>query len=297
MRGDVEQALEYMQGEDPAAVEKAISILQNTVYSFSMKVCGHPEDAEDTMQEGLVKLMPYLPKFESPQALSVWLYKVARNRCLMNRRGAKNSRTKHVPLDELMLSYSEFQDLAASRQPDPEANVLRTERNARLREAVQSVPPLYRMTLVLHDMEGLNTAEVAEVTGVREGTVRVRLHRARLLLRRQLSQMENDKPSKIARLHAAAELAPTRRSRNCREMFAALSDFMDGLVADSRRREMEKHIANCKPCVAFLDSLKSAVEQCRTYEPICDTLRAKELRQGLVEKYRAAVAALPRATA
>src|ERR1035438_4306262 len=172
MRGDVEQALGYMQGKDPAAVEKAIAILQDTVYSFSMKVCGHPEDAEDTMQDVLVKLMPCLPKFESPQALSVWLYKVARNRCLMNRRGAKNSRTRHVPLDELMPSHSELRDLVASGQPDPEASLLRTEQNERLRDAVQKVPPLYRMTLVLHDMEGLNTAEVAQVTGVREGTVR-----------------------------------------------------------------------------------------------------------------------------
>ncbi len=296
MRGDVERALEYMQREDPAAVENAISLLQDTVYSFSMKVCGHPEDAEDTMQDVLVKLMPYLPKFESPQALSVWLYKVARNRCLMNRRGAKNSRTRHVPLDELMPSYSELQDLVASGQPDPEADLLRSERDERLHEAVQKVPALYRMTLVLHDMEGLNTAEVAQVTGVREGTVRVRLHRARLLLRRQLSRMEGRKPVQISRIHVSAEPAP-QRSRSCREMFAALSDFMDGLVADSRRREMEKHIADCKPCVVFLNSLKSAVQQCRTYEPVCDTSRAVALRKGLVEKYQAAVAALPRPSA
>lgn len=63
---------------------------------------------------------------------------------------------------------------------------------------------------------------------------------------------------------------------------------MDGLVADPRRHEMEKHIGECKPCVAFLDSLKSAVEQCRTYEPICDTARAEELRHELVTKYQAA---------
>ena len=91
MSPKLEQALELIREDRPEAVEQALALLQNTVYSFSMKVCGHPQDAEDTMQDVLVKLLPYLPKFDNPQALSVWLYKVASNRCLMNRRGAKNA--------------------------------------------------------------------------------------------------------------------------------------------------------------------------------------------------------------
>jgi RNA polymerase sigma-70 factor (ECF subfamily) len=297
MSPKLEQALELIREDRPEAVGQALALLQNTVYSFSMKVCGHPQDAEDTMQEVLVKLLPYLPKFESPQALSVWLYKVARNRCLMNRRGAKNSRNKHVSLDELMPSQWELQELVESKGPDPETSVLRDESNRRLREAVLKVPPLYRMVLVLHDMEGLSTAEVARVTGVREGTVRVRLHRGRLMLRQQLARMAKAKGIVVDRIHAAAEDGPPKRPQHCREMFAALSDYMDGLVTDARSREMEQHLDDCKPCVAFLDSLKSAVEQCRTYEPTCDTGRAEELRKNLVEKCQAAVAALPKARA
>jgi RNA polymerase sigma-70 factor, ECF subfamily len=293
MSPKLEQALELIREDRPEAVEEALALLQNTVYSFSMKVCGHPEDAEDTMQEVLLKLLPYLPKFESPQALSVWLYKVARNRCLMNRRGDKNSRGKNVSLDALMPSQFELQGLIESREPNPETNVLRGESNQRLREAVLKVPPMYRMVLVLHDMEGLTTAEVARVTGLREGTVRVRLHRGRLTLRQQLARMAKAKGT-VARIHAVAA-APPKRTRRCRQMFAALSDYMDGLVKDVRYRDMEKHLDDCKPCVAFLDSLKSAVEQCRSYEPSCDTVRAEELRRELVTKYRAAVAALPKA--
>jgi RNA polymerase sigma-70 factor, ECF subfamily len=295
MSPNLEQALQLIREDRPEAVEQALALLQNTVYSFSMKVCGHPEDAEDTMQEVLVKLLPYLPRFDSPQALSVWLYKVARNRCLMSRRGAKNSRSKHVSLDELMPSHYELQELIESKDPNPETNVLRGESNLRLREAVLKVPPLYRMVLVLHDMEGLNTSEVARVAGLREGTVRVRLHRARLLLRQQLARMAKAK-GVVAQIHAAADDVP-KRPQHCREMFAALSDYMDGLVEDTRSREMEKHLDECKPCVAFLDSLKSAVEQCRTYEPVCDTARAEELRKELVEKYQAAVAALSNVSA
>jgi RNA polymerase sigma-70 factor, ECF subfamily len=245
----------------------------------------------------LVKLLPYLPKFDSPQALSVWLYKVARNRCLMNRRGAKNAPNKHVSLDELMPSQYELKEMLESSDPNPETNLLRDESGRRVREAVLRVPPLYRMVLVLHDMEGLSTADVARVTGLREGTVRVRLHRGRLLLRRQLERLAKAKGAVVDRIHAVAEDESPPRPRHCREMFASLSDYMDGLVNDARSREMEKHLSDCQPCVAFLDSLKSAVEQCRTYEPVCDTARAEELRKELVTKYQAAVAALPRASA
>jgi RNA polymerase sigma-70 factor (ECF subfamily) len=290
----LEQALELIHEDRPESIEQALALLQNTVYSFSMKVCGHPEDAEDTMQDVLVKLLPFLPKFENPQALSVWLYKVARNRCLMNRRGAKNARNKHVSLDELMPNQYELSELLESGDPSPEDDVLRGESNQRLREAVLKVPPMYRMVLVLHDMEGQTTAEVAETTGLKEGTVRVRLHRGRLILRRQLARMALAK-GVVTDIRAAAVEIP-KRTRGCRQMFASLSDYMDGLVKDVRCREMEKHLHECKPCVAFLDSLKSAVEQCRRYEPVCDTQNAEKLRQELVAKYQAAVAALPKRT-
>ena len=298
MSPKLEQALDLIREDSPDAVERALSLLQNTVYSFSMKVCGHPEDAEDTMQDVLIKLLPYLPKFENPQALSVWLYKVARNRCLMNRRGAKNSRSKHVSLDELMPTPRDLDHLMNVLTPDPETSLLREERDLRVREAVRKVPPPYRMTLVLHDMEGLTTAEVAEVTGVREGTVRVRLHRARLMLRRHLERITEARTTtfRVKRICASVEDEPPPRLPRCRKMFADLSDYLDGLVVDARRREMEKHLSDCRPCVAFLDSLKSAVKECRIYEPVCDTNRAEHLRRDLVAKYHAAVAALPSGT-
>ena len=111
----------------PDAVDHALALLQTTVYLFSMKVGGHSEDAEDTMQNVLLMQLPYLPKFQSLRALSVWLFKVARNHCLMNRRGQKNSRSKHVSLDELMPSQFELQELIESKVPNPETNLLGDE--------------------------------------------------------------------------------------------------------------------------------------------------------------------------
>jgi RNA polymerase sigma-70 factor (ECF subfamily) len=102
MRGDVEQALQLIQGGSPASLDKALGLLQDTVFSFSMKACEHWQDAEDTAQDVLLRSIPHLSKFESPKALAVWLYRVARNRCISSHRENKVSGAKNVSLDELM---------------------------------------------------------------------------------------------------------------------------------------------------------------------------------------------------
>jgi len=60
MRPELIQAAELLQRDTPEAVEEALGLLQNTIYSFSMKVCGHPEDAEDNMQEVLYRSLRHL---------------------------------------------------------------------------------------------------------------------------------------------------------------------------------------------------------------------------------------------
>jgi RNA polymerase sigma-70 factor, ECF subfamily len=285
----VEQALELIRENQPGSIDRALTLLQNTVYSFSMKVCGHPQDAEDTMQEVLVKLLPYLPKFESPQALSVWLYKVARNRCISLHRRVASSPARNLSLDELMPHSQELQELLDTGVPNPEGALLNSESAEHLKQAVLAVPPQYRMVLVLHDMEDLSTAEVAKIMGLREGTVRVRLHRARLFLRQRLATMAERARGRGLTIPAAAEAT---RPQRCRRLFAALSDYMDGVIDNAMCDEMDRHLHDCEPCQAFLASLKSAVAQCHSYAPRCDELRAEALRKELLRKYQQAVASL-----
>lgn len=128
MRPEIEQAIQLLQVHDPKDDDRALALLQNTVFNFSMKVCGHREDAEDTMQEVLLKSLSYLPRFQSPQALAVWLYKVARNNCLMKRRRSKFAPKEHLSLEDLMPDQSEMAALSTGPNVTPEANVLRGER-------------------------------------------------------------------------------------------------------------------------------------------------------------------------
>ena len=145
--------------------------------------------------------------------------------------------------------------------------------------------------LVLHDMEDLSTPETAEILGIRAGTVRVRLHRARLFVRQHLARIAAREGHARLEIHASAE---TSRPQSCRRLFAALSDYMDGVVDDAVCEEMDRHIGDCAPCQAFLSSLQQAVAQCRSYAPICASPRSEGLRRELVLKYEQAVAALER---
>jgi RNA polymerase sigma-70 factor, ECF subfamily len=260
MRAEVEQAIALLNDKRPDAVERALALLQQTVFAFSMRVCGHREDAEDTMQDVLVKSIPYLPKFANPKALVVWLYTVAKNQCLMSRRRSKFAPKQELSLEDLMPDATELEKLGASKEINPDDNLLRKEHSESVRRAVLKVPPQYRLVLVLHDMEGLDTAEVAKVTGLRPGTVRVRLHRARLFVRRELAKGLEHRP----RIRARKKPAP---GADCKMIFAALSDYLDAELPPASCDEIREHMAGCAPCIAFLDDLSNAVSGLKATPP------------------------------
>ncbi|MBZ5707368.1 MAG: sigma-70 family RNA polymerase sigma factor [Acidobacteriia bacterium] len=271
---------------DDEALEQALALLQNTVFSFSMKVCGQREDAEDTMQEVLVKSVPYLPKFESPRALVVWLYKVAKNRCLMNRRRSKFAPKQDLSLEELMPDRKELEKLSAGESINPEMFAIRSEEVGRLRKSIQRLPPQYRIVLVLRDMEGLTDEEVAEITGLRSGTVRVRLHRARLFVRKDLTKtLQPHRKTGQAAASRSTATDPPRPAR-CKAMFAELSEYLDERLDDSLCEELEKHLDGCEPCQAFLASLKTTIETFRQLPSQApDRAKAAELRKELLLRY------------
>jgi RNA polymerase sigma-70 factor (ECF subfamily) len=292
VRREIEQAVQLIQRKDPKSLEAALALLQGTVFSFSMKVCGQRQDAEDTMQEVLLKSIPYLPKFDSPKALIVWLYKVAKNHCLLSRRMSKFAPKEALSLEGLMPDRRELEGLSGNPEGTPETALLRRENAKYLRKAVQQLPPEYRLILVLHDMEELSDAEVAEITGLRLGTIRVRLHRARLFVRKELSKRnpESIRPNTVTRI---PEIASHPSPRRCKEMFAELSNYLDDELDDSLCEELEKHMDGCEPCKAFLASLEKSIEQCRqapSESPNPDTTAA--LRRELLSEYQRLMASV-----
>jgi len=255
VRADLQNAIDELRKGDPQSMERALALLQQTAFSFSMKVCGHREDAEDTAQETLIRMVPELSHFDSPQALAVWLYKVARSRCLMSRRRSKFAGKQDLSLDQLLPDRSALEALTTSRQSGPEQQLLREENREELQRAVLKIPPDYRMVLVLHDMEELSTDEVARITGLRSGTVRVRLHRARVFLRNQLARKMKPAPAR----------GKGQPSTHCRRLFALLSDYIDQEIDPSLCQSLQGHLGDCSPCKAYMASLEETVRRCRRH--------------------------------
>jgi RNA polymerase sigma-70 factor (ECF subfamily) len=292
VRPEIEQVVQLIQRRDPASLDEALALLQNTVFSFSMKVCGQRQDAEDTMQEVLLKSVPNLPRFDNPKALMVWLYKVAKNRCLMSRRKSKFAPKENLSLDDLMPDRRELEKLSGKADGTPETSLLRRENAKRLRQAVQKLPPAYRLILVLHDMEELSDADVAEITGLRLGTIRVRLHRARLFVRQELVKQEQHRIREQTAKPAAEKTvsAPPSQQR-CKEMFAELSNYLDDELDESLCEELEKHMDGCEPCKAFLSSLEFTIQRFRQApNDSPDPGMAAGLRRQMLSQYQKVLA-------
>jgi RNA polymerase sigma-70 factor (ECF subfamily) len=242
------------------------------------------------MQEVLVKSLPYLAKFDSSKALAVWLYKVAKNRCLMSRRRSKFAPKVELSLEELMPDRDDFERLDGRISVSPEGAAIRGEQGQRLREAIRSLPPHYRIVLVLRDMEGLTDEEVAEITGLRQGTIRVRLHRARLFVRKELAKLNGSTKNRVARRAHRSVEAPSRTGR-CKKIFAELSDYLDGTLDDFSCEELEAHMNGCQPCKKFLRSVANTIKQCRRLpSDRPDPNEAAALRQQILASYSRALA-------
>jgi RNA polymerase sigma-70 factor (ECF subfamily) len=293
MRPEIEHAVELIQRRDPKSLDEALALLQDTVFSFSMKVCGQRQDAEDTMQEVLLKSVPSLSKFDSPRALLVWLYKVAKTRCLMSRRKSKFAPKEALSLERLMPDVRELENFSGNLEASPETELVRKETAKRLRDAVQKLPPEYRLILVLHDMEEISDEDIAEITGLQLGTIRVRLHRARLFVRKELARREMQNHRRENARPSAHETQQLPRAGRCKEMFAELSGYLDDELDDSICDELEKHMSGCDPCKAFLFNLEKTIEQCRTApKDKPDPRVAAWLRKELLAEYQVTLASL-----
>ncbi|MES2222972.1 MAG: sigma-70 family RNA polymerase sigma factor [Acidobacteriota bacterium] len=290
MRPELIEATTLLRRNTPEAIDQAIALLQNTVYSFSMKLCGHPQDAEDTMQEVLFRSLGHLAKIEEPRALAVWLYTVTRNRCWRMRRKGEDVRKHRVSLDELMPDDAELERLLVDAGESAENTLIHAEQHHLLHQAVLQIPPPLRIVLVLHDMEELTTDQVAEILGLQPGTVRVRLHRARLCVRREIDRALDAASAKRAKKKPklkpkGSHIQTEERPAECRELFANLSEYLDGRMGTLPCEQMRRHIEACPACVAFLRDLRRAIDRCRSLEVPCDAAVALRLRSMLTQEY------------
>jgi RNA polymerase sigma-70 factor (ECF subfamily) len=174
---------------DQAALEALLVDAQEVAWRFSMAVCGHAEDAEDAMQDALVRTYRHIPQIREAESFRPWLYRTVRNACLMSRRKRVAEPTRVLSLDDMLPSANAapVRIDAPSPLPNPEDVTNQVRLRGRLKRALAKLPPSFRAVVFLRDMEGLSTREAATTLGISEDNVKARLHRARLFLRRELA--------------------------------------------------------------------------------------------------------------
>jgi RNA polymerase sigma-70 factor, ECF subfamily len=163
------------------ALSQIVRHHQNGVYSLALRMLGNREDAEDVLQETFLAFHKSLPRFKGLSKLSTYFYRMATNFSLMKLRQRKTRRPEHntVPLDEV------FEE--PDKKPDPMEQTLNLELKQRLDRALLLLPEKERAVFILRDMEDLPGEQVAQVLKISLAAMKSRLHRARNLLKEELS--------------------------------------------------------------------------------------------------------------
>ena len=167
-------------------MEALLMRAQEVAWRFSLTVCGHADDAEDAMQEALIRTYRHVGQVRDPEAFRPWLYRTVRNACLMNRRRRVNEPRVLESLDPGAAEGGGLDPRDPGKSPEQLAE--NTRLRADLRHALAALPAPYRVIVFLREMEGLSTREVAHVLGISEDNVKTRLHRARVALQDALRQ-------------------------------------------------------------------------------------------------------------
>lgn len=174
------------QRGDRRAFAQLVEKYAARVYNLARKMMRDPQDAEDVLQETFISVFRHLNDFQGDASFSTWLYRIATNAALMKLRARKPptfSLDESIESNGDALMPRELVDWGIT----PEEAVLNDEIRAQMDAAVAALPESLRAVFVLRDIEGLSVQETADVLGISVPNVKTRLHRARLLLREELS--------------------------------------------------------------------------------------------------------------
>jgi RNA polymerase sigma-70 factor, ECF subfamily len=159
----------------------------DALYRTALRMTRNPQDAEDLVQETMLRAFRFLDRFEPGTNLRAWLFKILTN-TYINRYRKQSSEPRVDSLDdsEELSLYRYLDNEAASRGGSVEAQVLDRFAEQDIKTAIEALPPQYRITVLLADVEGFSYNDIAEITNVKKGTVMSRLFRGRRLLQKAL---------------------------------------------------------------------------------------------------------------
>ncbi len=190
-----EISIEVLRSGDRAEFAKMVDAYSAPIYRLGLRMLGNEQDAEDVLQNTFLSALTHLPSFEGRSSVLTWLYRIAVNEALMILRRGKPEVNidDHDSSDENEnIHPTQFVDWGAL----PEDKLLSAEGKQALDHAIQNLPENLHMVFLLRDIQELSIKDTADILNLTEANVKVRLLRARLMLREQLSYYYGERMKK-----------------------------------------------------------------------------------------------------
>jgi RNA polymerase sigma-70 factor, ECF subfamily len=173
---------------EPEAFDRFVAHFRAKIFHYSWMMCGHAEDAEEVAQETLLKVFESFDQLRDPEHVRAWVFRIAKNACLMQRRKSVFAPKQEESLDDLPVDSEIAGDV-----PRPDIELERSELRALLDRVITELPQAYRSVVMLRDREELSTEETAQILDLSVDVVKTRLRRARVAMRQKLDCYLNNR--------------------------------------------------------------------------------------------------------
>ena len=184
-----QELVERAKRGDQSAFERLVLDNQNKIYSLTLRLTGDREEAADLAQEAFVKAWQGLASFQGESSFSTWMYRLTTNLCIdyLRKKKRREGVEPAVSLDDTDSGWAE----PAGRDSDPQLLLEKSERGKALARGLNMLPDWQRRVLVLRELSGLSYQEISSALDIDLGTVKSRIARARLNLRKILLEDGN----------------------------------------------------------------------------------------------------------
>ena len=180
MEFDERSMIERASGGDPEAFNRLMEHHERRMYAVALRMCANREDAQDCLQEAMLRVYRAIGSFKGESSFSTWVYRITMNTCLDELRRRKNKQS--ASLDDLLDEGWAPADDSGS----PEKHAVRAETARILRQTIQELPDDMRAAVVLRDIQGYTYEEIAKILDINVGTIKSRISRGREKLREKL---------------------------------------------------------------------------------------------------------------
>lgn len=227
-------------------IESIFKKYKDKVYRLAISIAHNDRDAEDIMQNTFIKIIRNLKYFKGESSLSTWIYKIAYNEALMHLRKRKSQFRLSRYLKEPKAKIEGGLFVNWARLPDQQ--LLDNELKERVNLAIRQMPIKYRMPLLLDMVEELPLKDNAGILGLKINSLKTRLHRARLLIKSEITGYFRDK-----------EALEQKREKKCNIWTGFIYDYANGYLSKRRTGAFKNHIKGCSSCNFFLDNYVKAI--------------------------------------